>query len=304
MIARYEHKDLVWLDVESPSEEEVHSLTEEFNIHPLAAEEMRAPSLRPKVDFYRDMLYLVLHFPAFKHSHGNSHRQEMDFIIGKKYLLTVRYDEIDAMHEFSKEFEVNSILEKREIGDHAGYLFYLLLKKLYRSLMHELEHIEHRLEEVEARIFNGDEEKMVVALSGISRDLLNFKQVIRGHEEILRSFEHIGAKFFGEGFSPHIGAILGEYARVGSALEGQKETLHELRSTNDSLLSAKINGVMRTLTAVTFATFPPAFIAWMFSMRVEHLPIVGADGDFWILFMLMLLSTFATFAFFAHKKWI
>ena len=304
MITRYEHKGLAWVDAASPSGEELAALGEEFHINPLVAEELRVPSFRPKADFYRDSLYLVLHFPAFRHTHGNDRRQEVDFIIGRKFLLTVRYDTIDALDKFSKEFETNSILSKREIGDHAGYLFHLLIKKLYRSLVHELEHIERRLDEVEGKIFRGEEEKMVIALSGIARDLLNFKQVIRGHEEILRSFDVIGRKFFGEEFAPHLSAILGEYERVRNALEGQKETLHELRSTNDSLLSAKINGVMRTLTAVTFATFPPAFIAWMFSMRAIHMPIIGIMGDFWILLGFMVASTAATFWLFAHKKWI
>ena len=304
MITRYEHRGLLWVDAESPTEEETESLEKEFAIPSLVAEEMRAPSLRPKVDFYRDMLYLVLHFPAFRHSNGDSRNQEVDFIIGKRVLITVRYDDIDAIRNFAQEFEVNSILEKSHMGDHAGYLFYFLARKLYRSLLHELEHIENRLGDAEARIFRGDEENMVAVLSNVSRDLLNFKQVLRGHEDVLSSFERIGQKFFGDSFAPYIGAILGEYVRVGNALDGHKETLHELRSTNDSLLSAKTNAVMKTLTAITVGTFLPAIVAGLFSMKTVDTPLVGSAGDFWVLFAIMALLTAATFAFFSYKKWI
>lgn len=304
MITRYEHKGLMWLDVESPTREEVAELVREFEIHPLIGEELLAPSARPKAEPHNGSLYLVLHFPAFEHHHGNDHRQEVDFIVGKKFMITVRYEEIDVLQKFSKEFEVNSILDRSSVGDHAGFLFYLLVKRLYRSLSHELEHVETRLTEAEGRIFQGEEEKMVVALSHVHRVVLEFRQTLRGHEEILRSFEKAGSRFFGEEFAPYLDAIVGEFHRVGSALESHRETLFELRATNDSLLSAKASGVMRTLTAITFATFPPAFIAWLFSMRADHMPIIGANGDFWIIFGLMILSTLATFWFFAYKKWI
>ncbi|MCI0542529.1 hypothetical protein L0Y69_02100 [bacterium] len=304
MITRYEHKGLVWLDVESPTREEVAELSREFEIHPLVSEELMAPSQRPKVEAHEGSLYLVLHFPAFEHHHGQDHRQEVDFVVGKKFLLTVRYEEIDVLHKFSKEFEANSILDRSNFGEHAGFLFYLLIKKLYRALSYELEHVESRLREAEGKIFTGEEEKMVVALSHVHRIVLEFRQTLRTHEEILRSFERAGARFFGEEFVPYLDAILGEFRRVSTALESHRETLFELRATNDSLLSAKQSGVMRTLTAITFATFPPAFIAWMFSMRAEHMPIIGTDGDFWIIFVLMILSTLLTFWFFAYKKWI
>ena len=47
----------------------------EFGIHPLVAEELRSPTLRPKVDLYDNFIYLILHFPAFQHTHGHDPEQ-------------------------------------------------------------------------------------------------------------------------------------------------------------------------------------------------------------------------------------
>ena len=111
MISRYKYRDLVWVDMERPSHEEVRQIMEEFEIHPIVADELLSPSLRPKVDRYENFIYLILHFPAIRHSHNNS-SQEVDFIIGKKFIITVRYELLDPLHKFSKVFEVNSILNK------------------------------------------------------------------------------------------------------------------------------------------------------------------------------------------------
>lgn len=304
MISRYSHNELEWIDVESPTHEEVFSLMQEFGIHPLIADEIAQPTLRPRIDTQSDMLYVILHFPAFRHSHGKDHRQEIDFIIGKNRLITVRYDVIDAIHKFSKEFEVNSILSKSDIGKHAGYLFYYLIRKLYKGLVHELEHIESRLREIEAKIFHGEEEKMVAVLSGVSRDLLDFKRVLRTHEDVLRGLSRTGKNFFGEEFAPYIEEIVDEYHKVVTTLDGQKETLFDLRNTNDSLLAAKQGGVIKTLTAITVATFPPSLIAWIFSMRTEGMPLIHDSKGFIILVFAMILSMAFTMLWLVYKKWL
>lgn len=304
MITRYSHRDLLWIDVESPTKDDVLALAEGFSLHPLISEEMLSPTPRPKVDTHDNSIFLVLHFPAFRHSHKNDVRQEVDFIIGKKFLVTVRYDGIDAIHKFSKEFEVNSILNKHEIGDHAGFLFFYLVKKLYHSLEHELEHIEIRLKKVESRIFKGDEYEMVAVLSRINRDLLDFKQALRTHKEVLKSLETVGGKFFGGDFSYYLEGITGEFLKIVASLEGHKETLLDLRETNDSLLANKTTAVMKTLTMISFTTFPLMVIVALFSMKTVSTPIVGMPFDFWIISGIIVITMLSIVSYFKYKKWL
>ena len=177
MLTRYTHKNLTWIDLESPTQEEVRTVMTEFAINPLAADELLTPTLKPKVDQYDNFIYLILHFPAFKHSHAGGQNQEVDFLIGKDFLVTTRYDTIDPIHKFSKVFEVNSILDRSDMGSHAGYLFFYMVKKLYKSISHELSAVEDALEDVEENIFSDREREMVVEISRLSRQLLNFQTV-------------------------------------------------------------------------------------------------------------------------------
>ena len=124
MLSRYEHGGIVWIDLESPTAREVKDLAEQIQLDPLIAEELLLPSTRPRIEFYGHYIYMILHFPALQHSHRKSHEQEVDFVIGKNFLITTHYDTIDPLHKFSKVFEVNSVLDKSNLGDHAGYLFF------------------------------------------------------------------------------------------------------------------------------------------------------------------------------------
>jgi len=237
-----------WIDLEAPTKDDVRSIMKEFSIHPIVANELLSPTRRPKVDLYNNHIYLILHFPAFQHRHGTSTEQEVDFIIGKNFIITTHYEMIDPLHEFSKVFEVNSIIDKSHMGSHAGFLFYYIVKELYKSLEIELDNINDALEKIEEQIFEGKEKDMVEELSKVNRDLLNFKQSIRLHKEVLASLEKAGLSFFGDSFSYYLRAITGEYYKIASAMEGNRETLSELRETNDSLLTTKQNETMKILT--------------------------------------------------------
>ena len=303
MISRYNYHDLVWIDMERPSHEEVRQIMEEFDIHPIVADELLTPSLRPKVDHYENFIYLILHFPAIRHSHSNSN-QEVDFIIGKKFIITVRYELLDPLHKFSKVFEVNSILDKSEIGEHAGFLFFYMIRKIYASLGHELSIIGEKLREVEERIFHGQERQMVVQLSTVHRDLLAFHRALRLHKGVLQSLGVACEEFFGKEFRHYTDDIVGEYYKVEEMLEDQKEVLGDLRSTNDSLLTTKTNEIMKVLTMITFSILPATLIGQIFGMNTKIMPIIGVPYDFWIILGMMIGVGVATFVFFRSKKWL
>lgn len=304
MVTRYTHKQLTWVDLESPTQEEVRSIMGEFHLNPLVAEELLSPTLKPKVETYDNCIYLILHFPASKHSHGENKNQEVDFIIGKNFLITTRYDTIDPIHKFSKVFEVNSILDRSDMGQHAGYLFFYMIQKLYRALSHELEYIETSIDYIEEQIFNSRERDMVMELSRVSRKLLDFKQALSAHKDTLGSFEFAGKQFFGDAFSYHLRTIIGEYYKVENSVRFHLETAAELRETNNSLLSTKQNEIMKVLTVMAFVTFPLTMIAAIFGMNTKILPIVGQPNDFWIIIAIMVTIAVLFFLFFKYKKWL
>jgi len=303
MISRYKYRELTWVDVESPTSEEVRGLMEEFDIHPIVADELLGPSLRPKVDSYENFIYLILHFPAVHHSHRRK-EQEVDFIIGKKFLITVRYELLDPLHKFSKVFEVNSILDKSDIGEHAGFLFFYMIRKIYSSLGHELSVIGEMLRDIEEKIFLGEEREMVEELSVIHRDVLEFHRALRMHRSVLQSLSLTCDTFFGSGFRHYTENIIGEYLKVEELLQDQKEMVGELRSTNDSLLSTKTNEIMKVLTVTAFTILPATLIGQIFGMSTDHLPLMSDPRGFWIVLGIMGVVALLTFLYFKSKKWL
>ena len=306
MILKYKHKNLTWIDLESPTGEEAREVSAEWNVHPLVAQELISPSTRSKVELHPNFIYLILHFPTFKNVAGKKviEQQEIDFIVGKDFLITTRYNAIDPLHKFSKIFEVNSILDKSDMGEHAGFIFYYMIKTLYEHLENELDSVSSTIERIEDNIFKGKEKEMVTRLSNLSREMLGIRRAINSHREVLESFEMTSKQFFGDSYAYHSKAILGEYHKVRVAFDSNFEFLSELRETNNSLLTTKQNEVMKTFTIMAFMTFPLTLITGIFTMHAKILPIFGDPADFWIIISGMFILALMFVMIFKSKKWL
>lgn len=304
MIHRYSHKDVTWIDLDHPTEADIDAVIQEFHIDPVVGNELSLPTSRPRVELHQSFIYVVLHFPAFKHSHSNKTDQEIDFIIGSNFLITAHYDSIDALHKFSKKVEVSSLLDKKNIEYPAGYLFYLLLKEIYHTIFDELSYVEDWVKDIEAKVFKGSEREMVFALSNVSRVLLDFKKTTNMHKEVLTSLEIAGKKLFGDHFSYYTHAALDEYHRIQNNLDSNMDVTRELRETNNSLLNTKQNEVTKILTILAFIAVPLSLITSIFQIDTVARPIVGTQYDFWILIGFILVAGAAMFSFFKFKGWL
>lgn len=303
MIRRFEKDGLVWVDLESPTTEEIDAVTHEFKLDPRIRFEILSSTPRPRAERYGNHLYVVLHFPAWKHSHQLSPHQEIDFVLGKKFLITTHYETVDAIHKFSKQFEVETILDKDEELD-AGSLFAGLLAKLYRSVSYELQHLYETLQDIEKRIFAGEEGAMVVRLSQVSREILSFRRALSLHDEILEGVKVIGEDIFGAKLAQYLRGVLQEYMRVADALEARKEELDELRATNISLVSTKQNEIIGKLAVLTFLGLPASITLSLFSTNSKFPPLIGFPGDFWAIFSLAFVSTFGLYLLIRIYRWL
>ncbi len=304
MLTKHVHHTLVWIDLESPTQEEIRSVAKEYRLNPLVVHELSAPTLKPKVDLYEDFIYLILHFPKLRRGNRAEQDEEIDFIVGKKFLITVRYSGSEAMHIFSKMFETSAVLDKHGFGSHAGYIFFHMISKLYETLLHELAAVNEVLREIENQIFAGEEREMVMTLSKTSRDLLDFRRSLALHRDVLESFEVAGRKLFGNDFGFHLRTLIGDYYRVEHTVQSNSAFLSELRETNNSLLSTKQNEVMKTLTILAFIALPATTVLSLFQIETSARPIVGSRFDFWILVLLLIGIALSLYSWFRHKRWL
>ncbi len=303
MINRYEYQGVAWIDLESPTSDEIADIGQEFNLGHLLRAELLAPTVKPRVDLYPESIYTLLHFPAGRHTKGARATQEVDFVIGKHFIITVHYDTVDALVDFARSFEAAMLLNRPNGKFHSGYILFELTQRLYQEVEFELDSIEDAIEKAEIEIFSGHEKDMVLAISRITRELIDQKRNLSLHTDVLASLETATLSLFGGNFVNYIRGVSAFHYRAHQRAFSLMDIVTELRKTNDSLLTARQNEITKNLTIMAFITFPLSLIAAIFGMNTAETPIVNSPHGFWLITgaMFILMSSF--FIYFKIKRW-
>lgn len=302
MLIRFEHQGITWIDLESPTPEELDEIGKEFSIGPVLAEELLTPTAKPRVDVYAESTYAVFHFPTLREL-GEGTAQEVDIILGKKHLITVHYSPMDAIDDFRKAFEVETLIGKKKQKFHVGHLLFEIAERLYHESENELAVLEDTIQSVEKRIFLGEEKEMVKAISKVTRQLLEHKRVLGNHTQTLEVLEQVGTSLLGKEMQHYFKGIASLHYRAYNRAVTMAEMVDELRETNMALLTTRQNEIMKNLTIIAFVTFPLTLIAGIFGMNTINTPIVGAQGDFFYILGGMFALTVTFFVYFKVKNW-
>ncbi len=301
MISKYTYKGLTWVDLESPTPEELDHITEEYNIPDSVRKEVGNESDHSKVELHPKCIYLILHFPHNNHKKDNHQEQEIDFIVGEKFMITVHYEFSHSLTEFSKKFEDGKTFEQKTDLDHIGVLVYHLIRTLYSHSRENLGIVSKMIKNTEYEIFKGNGSRVVADLSNANHILIDFRLALGFHQDVLESFEVSTKQFFGDKFVVYFTAILSEYKKTKAILENYKDVLDNLRETNDSVLANKTNETIKILTIITFLISPVTVISSIFMMNTD---IVLNRNEFYIVLLAMFITSIITFIYFKLRKWI
>lgn len=303
MIQRFSHGPVTWLDIVNPTTEEIRDVFSECKLPPEFSGDLTSMTPRTEVRSSKNAIKLTLDFPTVKRT-DITHPHEIKFIATKKHLVTIRFEDIEEIHQFAKEFEVSSVLTaagKKATGQH---FMLALLSALYNGLNSKLDYLESKMQQVEQNIFENDEKEMLFEISQISRRLITFRHTVTTHEEVLDKLKTAVDEAFGSKNISKVEELELTYTHLMRRASALVNIVDNLRDTNDALLNAKQNEVMKTLTIMAFITFPLTLFTSLFGMNTQTTPIVGTQNDFWFIVGIMIIVSIGFFGFFKYKKWM
>lgn len=305
MLTRHERGKITWIDLESPTREELSDVMQEFGIDAQVEEEIATVTPYPLSFSSSRYIYLVLHFPTTD-PNGGTKSQEIDFIVGKHFLITARYEIIKTIHNLHKVFEAEELLGLHGNIQSADALLERVMRRLYGAIREEVEEMNVALDKIERDIFGGKEKATVRTISETNRVLLRFDTILKRHAESLPAFlnQLCAPTFFGKKFVDRTLRIQAEHDHVASLVSSHREVAAVLRETNDSLLSASQNSVMKDLTVIASITLPLGLITDLFQMNVADAPLANDPHAFWIIIGIIITASIGLILYSKQRKWL
>lgn len=303
MIERFSQGKVSFVNVYNPTADEIHAVMEECRIAPTLMADALSPIPHNYVIAVDGTIKLVIDFPVVKRI-SSEHPYEVKFFITKNTLVCIEYEEMEAIDRFKKQFEVASVLQKKKKQSTGAHLFVALMHQFYATTALKLDYVDSILSDIESEIFNDNEKQMVVDIARTGKKLIAFRHVLRTHEDMLMNLRPLLGSMLKDVLHDDISELSRTFYLLLNRTNASFETLNALRDTNMAMLTAKQNEIIKTLTIMAFITFPLALFSSMFGMNTVSAPIVGEEGDFWIIVGIMVTVTGFFFSFFKYKRWM
>ncbi|MBU1291909.1 magnesium transporter CorA family protein [Patescibacteria group bacterium] len=298
------NNNITWLDIRKPNQKDLDRLKTDFNLHPFIAEQFLPPIHRPKIEEFPGQLFIVLHFPVYKKNSNQTRLIELDLIITPTTLITSHTGTIPDLETFfirCQEGEYN----QNQYFKSSGYLLFELLDWLIDSCLPSLDHISEKIEKIEEKVFKGHEREMLTEIAMVKKDLIDFNRAIKPQRSVLEILRKKSHRVFTKELDSMAQEVSGSISRVWNVLENNRELINAIEQTNNSLLSHKLNDIMKFLTVVSFITFPLSVIVGFFGMNIfGNIPIIQNSFTWIIIFAFMILTIIVMVIYFRNKKWL
>jgi len=296
---------LRWVNIERPTPLECAWLEEHFGFHALDLEDVLSRNQRPKIDEYPDYLFIVLHFPVFDRAVGRLNAGELDIFVGPDYLVTIPNQPLQPVEYLFERCRQREELREQHFSKGPGFLLYRVVDDAFDYCFPMLRKIGNKLDAVEDEIFSGHSEEVVRDISNVKQEIINFRKVIRPQRTVLRDLENAKQRFMArEGdLEVYFDDIVDAHERIWDMLENYKEVVEALEETNESVISHRVNDILRVLTVISVTLLPLTLLASLLGMNVR-VPGQGSIAAFWIVVAVMVVLLGGLLALFRRRGWL
>ena len=290
-----------WLDLASPSPDDIERLGEIFHFHPLALEDTENFGQRPKLDDYQDYMFLVF-YGARDNADDPDLLHEVHLFVSGSYLVTVHRDPIPPLEEQANKIQGQPVHSEQ-------FVLYRVFDALTDTFFPLLAGMDDNIDELEDAVLAGPTDEQLQRLFALKRQLVMLRKVVTPQRDLFaRGIDQL---------SELPGLVLDQrddfrdvydhLIRISDLIDSYRDLLSSATDLYLSTVSNRQNEVMKQLAIVGTIFLPLSFITGFFGMNFGWLVNHGIapTWTFWVLGMgSMLAACVALFALFKRRGWI
>jgi magnesium transporter len=293
--------DVVWVDLDAPTPEDLGHVADELGLHPLSVEDALDPHQRDKYVHYDRHVFLVAHGVSLDVDDAELATVELDAFIGDRWLVTVRHGGDELIEQIHTRWQK----ARRLAGTRVGVAVYSILDVLVDGYFDVIDAFESFYDAAADRVFGESpiEPHAHRHWFEMRRALNKFDRVVSPLSEALTTVVHDDIARFAAESAPYLSDVAGELSRAASEVDALRELVDHLVDANLVLRDYRQNVVMKKVTSWAAIIAVPTLVTGFYGMNV---PYPGSE-ETWGVFAstaIALSCSGALFALFRRKGWL
>ena len=293
---------VIWVDMESPTAADEQVLLDVFKFHPLTVEDCRENRHYPKIEEFPGYIYFIVHGVRADTSPDRFNTIELDGFLGSNYVITYHHD------YFRSIANVKQLLSTSPIACQRGpaFLLHQILDQVVDYYSPVLDDFDTRIDELEESIFSlqRPNNEILGQIMDLKRSVLRLRRISNKQMDILLRMSRGEFKLIPEDMRPFYRDIYDHIARVTDLAESYRDLIGGSQEAYLSVVSNRMNQIMKVLTIFSAVMLPLTFIAGVYGMNFDNMPELHTRYGYFGALVVMGVVALAMLIFFWRRGWL
>jgi magnesium transporter len=291
----------VWADVREPTPEDARTLQTIFGFHPLSVEDALQESHFPKVESYGSYLYVILHGIDFKQAEHAFVTLDVDFFLGRNYLVTV--------HDGGRRSiaEVSDLCERSEVPMREGpvALMHRIVDRMVDHYRPEVDELEEWLDEIEDRVISQNRQEIISEILAVKRDISSLRRVVIPQRDVVARLARREFDLISQELAYRFRDVYDHLVRLADDAIIFQDRVTGILDAHLASVSNQLALVSKVLTGIAVIFGPLTVVTGLFGMNVTLPAFPGGDGvQFWWIMAVMAALTGGIYYVFRRRDWL
>lgn len=284
----------LWISISKPASSDTNKL-KVMNIHSTTREDLRHQMQRSKLESFENYIYLVVYSV-----NGSGKKIELDFVLGKNFLITSTYEELPFIDELKNDKAKLTRLLK--LG--PDFMMHYILDRAIDLYFPYLEKLDDEIDVLEERIFAKKDTNIINALFKLRREVLRLRRTVVPQQQKIGVLTLQKSKFISDGARLYFRDIYDHSARISETVEGFRDLIESTHDTYASLTTQKLNEIIKVLTIMSVTLLPLTLLTGWYGMNFKYLPGLDDPSGYWHPVLAGIGIVGILLFFFKRKGWV
>ncbi|MDR7544342.1 MAG: magnesium/cobalt transporter CorA [Armatimonadota bacterium] len=293
---------VTWIDLADPTHDAMERVARIFRLHPLAVEDALQRRQRPKAEEYEGFLFITTHAARPAGERGEDVAlDEIDVFYGAGYVITVHSGVPPAIEEVRRRLRQ----APPDLRCMPGYLLYAILDAVVDSYFPVLDILDGYIEDLEDTLFVNPARETMDRLFAAKRSLLHLRRVAAPQRDMMNLVMRHDTVLVGEPLRAYFRDVYDHLLRITEQIDTHRDLLASALDIYLSLVSNRLNEIMKVLTIITAVFASLAVISGIYGMNFSRVfPPFEWPYGFHAALGVMASSVLIMLAIFRRLRWL
>ncbi|MDP1808653.1 MAG: magnesium/cobalt transporter CorA [Actinomycetota bacterium] len=260
-----DNENLIWIDIDRPTEDDLKWLSDTFGFHDLALEDVAKQRQRAKVETFDDHFFIV--------AHGVKPGQqrvldiiELYLFVGANYLVSIRQEPFLPLDDLLKNRS-----ESRYLRRGPDFLLYAILDMAVDTYFPAMERLDESIDKMDRKVLERPTKDDIERILAVKKQLVFMRKHISPQRDVINALISRDFPVISGETVIYFRDIYDHLMRLYDDIDFSRDQLTSQLDIYLSQVSNNLNDVMKRLTVFASIFMPITFLTGFFGMNFGYI---------------------------------